>query len=149
MINLRGREEELHSSSPYPATHSYPFIMGRGHQSFQNWLKCGGMKVFARKRGRLRQNGGWGLSRNGWVAILYWGHAGDSSWYSIGKKYWCVYLSFVNRYMLKNNYLNKIDDWHCNSFHSVNSYNSCMNCSCKWQKLCFIILSHGIQGFLH
>ena len=51
---------------------------------------------------------------------------------STGKKSWCVYLSFVDEHVLQNNRLNKIwDDWHCNTFNSVDSYNSCINYSCK------------------
>ena len=44
--------------------------------------------------------------------------SGYSSWCNIGKKSWCVYLSFVNKYVLQNNCL--CDDWHCNNFNSVN-----------------------------
>ena len=69
---------------------------------------------------------GWGVSRNGEVAILYWDFSGESSWYSMGKQSWCVHLFFVNKHVLKNNCLNKIlDDWYCNSFNSVDNYNSC------------------------
>ena len=32
---------------------------------------------------------------------------------------------------LQNNCFHKIDDWHCNSFHSVDSYNNYINYSCK------------------
>ena len=31
------------------------------------------------------------------------------------------------------------DDWYCNSFDSVDTYNSCINYSCKYQKLCSIL----------
>ena len=73
-----------------------------------------------------------GLSRNGEVAILYWGFSGGYSWCSIEKISRCVYLSFVNKHVLQNNCLNEIwDDWHSNSLNSVDSYNSCINYSCK------------------
>ena len=36
------------------------------------------------------------------VAILYWGLFWDFSWCSIEKKPWCVYLFFVNKYVLQN-----------------------------------------------
>ena len=65
---------------------------------------------------------------------LYEGRKGRwySWWCCIGKKFWCVYLSFVNKHCLQNNCLNKIwDDWHCNSFSSVDSYNSFITYSCK------------------
>ena len=39
----------------------------------------------------LFRNGGAG---GGWGVISYWGFSGDSSWCSIGRKSWCVYLSF-------------------------------------------------------
>ena len=66
------------------------------------------------------------LSRNS--GLPHWGFSGDSSWCNIGKKSWCVYLSFVNTYVLQNNCLNEIwGDWHCNSFNGVDSYDSCIN----------------------
>ena len=58
--------------------------------------------------------------------------SGDSSWFSIRTKFWWVYFSFINKHVLQNNCLNKIpDDRHCDSFTSVDSYNSCINYSCK------------------
>ena len=52
----------------------------------------GGLKIFTRKGG-VRQNGRSCLK---WaIAILYWGFSWDSLWCSIGRKPWCVYLSFV------------------------------------------------------
>ena len=54
------------------------------------------------------------------LCLLYWGFSGDSSWCSIGKKSWCIYLYFVNKHMLPNNCSGKIwDDWHYNSFNNV------------------------------
>ena len=48
------------------------------------------------------------------------------------KKSLSVYLSFVNKNVLQNNCVNKIlDDWHCNSFSSVDIYHNCINYSCK------------------
>ena len=41
------------------------------------------------------------------------------------QKSWCVYLSFVNKHLLQNNFLNEIWD-DCISFNSVGSYNSCI-----------------------
>ena len=36
------------------------------------------------------------------------------------RKSWCVYLYFVNKHVLQNNWLNKvIDDWHCNTSNVV------------------------------
>ena len=97
-----------------------------GVRIFQNWWKWGGGGVWK----FLLEKGGGGLSRNG--GLPYWDFSGDSSWCSIEKKYWCVYLSFVNKNMLQNNCISKIgDDWDCNSFNIVDSYNSCINYSCK------------------
>ena len=80
---------------------------------------------FARN-GEIEEGGVGRVSRNGEVAILYWDFSGDSSWCSMGKQSWCVHLFFVNKHVLKNNCLNKIwDDWYCNSFNSVDNYNSC------------------------
>ena len=63
------------------------------------------------------------------VAISYWGFSGDSSWFSIGTKSRCVYPLLQT---LQNKCSNKIsDDLHCNSFNSVDNYNSGINCSCK------------------
>ena len=46
------------------------------------------------------------------------------------KKSWYAFLSFVDKHVLQNNTLNKIwDDWHCNIFNSVYTYNSCINYS--------------------
>ena len=74
-----------------------------------------------------------GGRRGGWVAILYWGFSGKSSWCSIRKKYWCVCRSFGKKHVIQNNYLKKIWDYcYCNSFNSVDSYNNCTNYSCKY-----------------
>ena len=80
---------------------------------------------FARKWGGLSRNGGGGchiILRFFWRFLMM----------QHRRKSLCVYLSFVNKNVLQNNCVNKIrDDWHCNSFNSVDSYNSCINYSCK------------------
>ena len=56
------------------------------------------------------------------IAILKWGFSRDYSWFRIGKKAWCVYLSFVNKHVLQNNCLNETwDGWNCIDFNSVES----------------------------
>ena len=71
-----------------------------GRLTFSKLMEMGSLKIFPRKGGSgLRQNGE-GLSRNGGVAILYWGFYRDSPWCIVGIKFWCVYLSFVNKHVL-------------------------------------------------
>ena len=113
----------LHSQSSY----------GGGGSTFSKLMEMGGIWKFVLESpffGGFLEMGG--LSKNAEVAILYWGFSGDFSWCSIGKKSWCIYLSFVNKHVQQNNCLNKIwDYWHCNNFNNVNSYNSCINYPCK------------------
>ena len=89
---------------------------------FQNWWKIEnkeGVWTFLLEKG-------WGKEK--WEGVIvYWGFSGDSSWCSIGKSSRCVFLFFVNKDVLRNNCLNKIwDNWLCNIFVSVDSYNICI-----------------------
>ena len=109
------------------------FIVGsstpseRGVRIFQKLTEMAGEVpiIFARKWVKAK----WGsLSRNGWgichvTLRFFWRFLVIQH-----MKSWYVYLSFVNEHVLQNNWVNKIrDDWHCNSFNSVDSYNSCVN----------------------
>ena len=50
-----------------------------------------------------------GLSRNGGVAIFYWGFSGDSSWCSIEKNIDGFIFPFLTKNVLQNNCLNKYE----------------------------------------
>ena len=109
------------------ASQSTPFLFhkvgGRGRGGGSNFLKLiemgrGVWKVLLQKGRKVKMLGkGGGLSRKG--GELPWRFSGDSSWCSIEKQSWCVYLSFANKYFLwlyKNCLCN---DWHCNNFNRV------------------------------
>ena len=97
-----------------------------------------GAENFYKKIG-LRQNGRCSLEMGGCHIILrfFWRFLVMQ----YRKKSWCVCLFFTNKHVLQNNSLNIIcDDWHYNSFISVDNYNSCIDYSCKWQIFCLIFL---------
>ena len=66
-------------------------------------MEMGGPRIFDRKGG-LRQNGR-GLSRNGGLPYHIWGFLKIPGDEAQGKKSLCVYLSFVNNYVLQNKLL--------------------------------------------
>ena len=76
---------------------------------FMHVQPCGSQKNFfwggGRKRGVRQKGGGFVHKWGGWVARLYWGFSGDSSWCIIGKISWYVYLSFGNKQVIQNNCL--------------------------------------------
>ena len=50
---------------------------------------------------------GWGCLEMGGY-LLYLIFFGDFSWCSIEKKFWCVFLSFVNKHVLQNKCLKQM-----------------------------------------
>ena len=112
--------------SPNLYIYIYIFMLGGGARVFQNWWKWRGLKIVARRG----EKGGGGLQMEGCHVVIYWVFPGGSSWSSIEEKSWFVCLSFVNKHLLQNNCLRNMRSlalWHCDSFNSVDSYNSCIN----------------------
>ena len=73
-------------------------ITDEGSQLFQNWWKSGGGGVGI-WRFLLEQGG---KAKCG-VCLVFWRFLMVQH----REKYWCVYLSFVNKYVLQNNSMNK------------------------------------------
>lgn len=122
LLGQKHRWKLLHSTNLPPRPHPRPLPSQRREvRLFQNWWKIEnkeGVWTFLLEKG-------WGKEK--WEGVVvYWGFSGDSSWCSIGKSSRCVFF-FVNKHVLRNNCLNKVwDNWHCNIFDSVDSYNVCI-----------------------
>ena len=77
---------------------------------FQNWWKWGDLRIFARKKGEVHSNGDY-----------------TEIFQEIPHSKKILMYLYIFPLLANIHRLNKIDDWHCNSFNDVDSYNSCIN----------------------
>ena len=118
----------------------------RGVQLFQNWWKLGGggryLKIFARKGGGKTKWRRFCQEMRKWVDCHIILRFLRRFFMMQHRKEILLCLSFLClRGCAQNNCLNKIwNDWHCNSFNSVDGYNSCVHANNKHSAWYFLLL---------